>query len=73
MHQPQFCLKDSVYALEEPATGLYIGGLADEPRAPRLTPLRLATLAPATPYCRAQLAAAGAALQQPHELVRVDA
>lgn len=74
MQHQQFRLKDSIYVLEEPTLGLYVclnrAGAAHNP--PRLKPLPLATMAPATPYCRALLAAAGTALGQPHELVRID-
>ena len=69
---PKFRLKDSVYALEDPNLGIYI---ALKGPAPRLKPLRLATLAPATAAGRRELAivASGTIAGQPHELVRVDA
>lgn len=72
MDSKQFHLKDSVYALEEPNLGLYI---RLNKNAPQVGPLRLATLAPATPPCRNELVSrAGAVLAgQPHELVRIDA
>lgn len=41
-------LKQPVYALVDPGTEQYIA-LASEHRPPRLAPLHLATLAPATP------------------------
>lgn len=73
MSTKQFRLKDSVYVLEDPSVpGLYFS-LAGE--RPQLKPLRLSTLAPATPYCRMQLCAAACERLQgvPHELARVDA
>lgn len=65
-----FRLKDSVYALEDPASGLYISVKGP---TPKLRPLRLATLAPATPPCRSELILASAAVNATGELVRVDA
>lgn len=72
MRREQFHLKDSVYAVEEPTLGLFFR-LKTPP--PRIAPLPLATLAPATLPGRLQLAERAAALLQgvPHELVRVDA
>jgi len=45
------------------------------PNAPQVAPLRLASIAPATPPGRADLVSRAAAvfIGQPHELVRVDA
>lgn len=66
-------LKCSVYALQDPETGQYI---ALTGATPKLAPLHLATLAPATPVCLSklqQLASAKLAGRTPHELVRVDA
>jgi hypothetical protein len=66
-------LKGSVYALQDPATGQYI---ALHGAAPKLAPLHLATLAPASADCLAkleQLASQKLAGSTPHELVRVDA
>lgn len=65
-----FRLKDSVYALEDPASGLYISVKGP---TPKLRPLRLATLAPATPDCRRELILASVAANATGDLVRVDA
>lgn len=72
MPHPQHRLKDSVYALEEPTLGLYI---LFTPDAPRVAPLRQASLAPANPTGRSELVCRAAAVLsgQPYELVRVDA
>jgi len=66
-------LKQAVYALQDPATGQYI---ALHGATPKLAPLHLATMAPASAECLAklqQLASAKLAGSTPHELVRVDA
>jgi hypothetical protein len=66
-------LKCSVYALQDPATGQYISFRG---ATPKLAPLHLATLAPATPECLGkleQLASQKLGSNTPHELVRVDA
>jgi hypothetical protein len=65
-------LKDSVYALREPETGQYIALRGEQPK---LAPLHLATTAPATEVCLAQLAqlASRRLPGVPYELVRVDA
>jgi hypothetical protein len=68
-----FRLKDSVYVLEDPQVpGLYFNLRGERAT---LKPLRLSTLAPATPYCRIELCAAAVDKLQgvPHELVRMDA
>ena len=72
MYHPQFRLKDSVYAVEEPNLGLYFR--LTTPR-PQVGPLRLASLAPATPPGRADLVSRAAVplAGMPHELVRIDA
>jgi hypothetical protein len=71
-HHPQFRLKDSVYAIEEPNLGLYFRLAVP---LPKIGPLRLASLAPATPSGRRDLVVRAAAplAGMPHELVRVDA
>lgn len=69
-HKPRF--KTSVYAVQEPTLGKYI---AFRGEVPKLVPLHLATLAPATEACRdclVQLASEKLA-GIPHEFVRVDA
>ncbi len=65
-------LKQSVYALQEPTLGSYI---ALRGPAPKLTPLHLATICPATEACREELARLASVRLAgiPHELVRVDA
>lgn len=71
MANQQFRLKDSVYAFEDPVfSGLYITLKGPQPK---LQPLRLATLAPATPACRNELILASAAAHATGDLVRVDA
>lgn len=67
---PKFRLKDSVYALEDPVSGLYITLKGPKPK---LQPLRLATLAPATPHCRSELILASSQANATGDLVRVDA
>ncbi len=68
----QIRLKASVYALVEPTLGAYLSVRGAEPR---LAPLHLATIAPATEECRECLArlASSKLAGIPHELVRVDA
>lgn len=69
--QERFRLKDSVYALEDPASGLYIRFTTQQAR---LEALPRATLAPATQRCRRELIARAVALPSAGcELVRVDA
>lgn len=71
---PKVALKGSVYVAVEPTTQAYIAMKSGE--QPRLvTKLHLATLAPDTPACFAELAALASVRLAgiPHELVRVDA
>ena len=65
-------LKGSVYALQDPATGQYISLCVGQPK---LAPLHLATLAPASSKCLEKLRelASQRLSSTPHELVRIDA
>ncbi len=72
MQQQGVRLKASVYALEDAATGQTIAARGDRPK---VAPLHLSTIAPATPECRTALERLASARLNgvAYDLVRVDA